>query len=256
MRNSERSENLQAYDAVLSAREKWAKLNEVDNVEARRLYEQAIELDPDYARAYSGLAWTYLIEKFENWGDAPEKALDKAQEYAAKAVKVNPASHSAWLIQGNVQRARGDAKQSIVSMNRAIALNPNDIDTYMFLADVKLGQGEIAEALKLIERARGLSTRNTNWHKAVYGSALYADKRYDEALEILQDVEGLSFAQRLLAMSYAQAGQTQKAEATAKLFLARYPDFTISMHMKSKNLEREEDRAHYAEGMEKAGFPA
>ena len=256
VRNFDRCENLQAYDAVLCAREKWAKFNEVDNLEARRLYEQAIELDPDYARAYSGLAWTYLIEKNENWGDAPEKALDRAQEYAAKAVKVNPASHSAWLVQGNVQRARGDIKQSIASINRAIALNPNDVDSYMFLANVKVNQGEVGEALQLIERARELSTRITNWHTAVYGGALYAGKRYDEALEVLEAVEGLPFAQRLLAMSYAQAGRAQKAEATAKVFLERYPDFTVSQHMEGNMLQREEDRTHYAEGLEKAGFPA
>ena len=83
VRNLDCSENLQAYDAVLCAREKWAKFNEVDNLEARKLYQLAIDLDPDYARAYSGLAWTYLMEKYERWGDAPDAALDKAQELAA-----------------------------------------------------------------------------------------------------------------------------------------------------------------------------
>jgi adenylate cyclase len=255
VRNLDRCENLQAYDAVLCAREKWIKFNEADNLEARRLYGQAIELDPDYARAYSGLAWTYLMEKFENWGDAPDEALNKAQELAAKAVKVNPASHSAWLIQGNVQRARGDIRQSAESMKRAIALNPNDVDSYMFLADVKLNQGEIEESLQLIERARELSTRSTNWHKAVYGGALYAGKRYEEARDMLETVDGMPFAQRLLAMTYAQTGETQKAESAAKRYLERYPDFTIAGHMDNKTLQREEDRAHYTDGLKKAGFP-
>ena len=95
-----------------------------------------------------------------------------------------------------------------------------------------------------------------HWHKAVYGSALYADKRYEEALEVLKAVDGLPFAQRLLAMTYAEAGQTQKAEFSAKLFLERYPDFSIARHMDSKMLQREEDRTHYVQGLEKAGFPA
>jgi adenylate cyclase len=254
-RNFDRCENLQAYDAVLCAREKWAKFNETDNLEARALYQQAIRLDPDYARAYSGLAWTYLMENYENWGDAPDKALEMAVENAAQAIKVNPASHSAWLIQGVVQRDLGDIKQSVTSMNRAISLNPNDVDSYMFLANVKLSQGEIAESLGLIERARELSTRTTNWHKAIYGGALYADKRYDEALEILETVQGLPFAQRLLAMAYAQAGEGQKAQAAAKKFLERYPDFTIAEHMGRNKLQREEDRVHYTDGLEKAGFP-
>jgi adenylate cyclase len=126
----------------------------------------------------------------------------------------------------------------------------------MFLANVKLGQGEIDESLQLIETARALTNRTSNWHSAVYGSALYAGKRYGEALENLEAIDDLPFAQRLLAMTYAQAGQTQKAQSAAKRFLERYPDFTIAEHMDSKQLEREEDRQHYIDGLEKAGFPA
>ena len=131
----DRCENLQAYDAVLCAHEKWSKFNEADNLEARKLYQQAIDLDPDYARAYSG-------------------------------------------------------------------------------------------------------------------------KRYEEARNILETVVGLTFAQRILAMTYAQMCATQKAQSMAKRFLERYPDFSTAVHMDSMNLTREEDRVHYAEGLEKAGFPA
>ncbi|MDP6590472.1 MAG: hypothetical protein QF666_13635 [Alphaproteobacteria bacterium] len=59
----------------------------------------------------------------------------------------------------------------------------------------------------------------------------------------------------MLAMTYAQTGQTQKAESAAKRYLERYPDFTIAEHMDNKTLQREEDRAHYAEGLKRAGFP-
>ena len=109
----------------------------MDNLEARRLYEQAVALDPDYARAYVGLAWTYLIERYEGWGAAPEEAIIRAQEQAAKAVQVNPTSHSAWLIRGMVQRECDNIDQSVKSMKRAVALNPNDVDSYVFLAAAK-----------------------------------------------------------------------------------------------------------------------
>ena len=59
------------------------------------------------------------------------------------------------------------------------ALNPNDIDSYIFLADIKTNHGEIAESIELTERARELSTPTHNWHKTFYGRALYADKRYE-----------------------------------------------------------------------------
>ena len=63
------TENLEAYDCVLRGRELWFRFTPEANREARRLYEKAIELDPDYARAYASLAWTYLTEHGERWGD-------------------------------------------------------------------------------------------------------------------------------------------------------------------------------------------
>ena len=48
----------------------WERFTPEANREARRLYEKAIELDPDYARAYASLAWTYLVEHSERWAGA------------------------------------------------------------------------------------------------------------------------------------------------------------------------------------------
>jgi len=155
-----------------------------------------------------------------------------------------------------VQRERGELKQSVASMQRAIDLNPNDVDSYIFLANVQLGIGDVDESLRLVECASNLSTRTSNWHRAVHGSALYICKRYEEAADMLESMQNLPFAQRLLAMTYAQAGVKEKADAIAKVFLERYPDFSIDKFMNSKLIQREDVRAHYWEGLEKAGFPS
>ena len=73
---------------------------------------------------------------------------------------------------------------------------------------------------------------------------------------MLESMQNLPFAQRLLAMTYAQAGVKEKADAIAKVFLERYPDFSIDKFMNSKLIQREDVRAHYWEGLEKAGFPS
>jgi len=235
-----------------------SSFNEVDNLEARRLYEQAVALDPDYARAYVGLALTYLIERYEGWGATPEEeAIIRAQEQAAKAVQVNPTSHSAWLIQGMVQRERGNIDQSVQSMKRAVVLNPNDVDSYVFLAVAKNSQGEVEESLQLIELAFELSTRPTNWHKVTYGSTLYSAKRYEEALAALQtiNIDGMPMAQRLLAISYAQLGKTRECGEMAEKFLKRYPGFSIAEHMTKHIIERDDQREHYIDGLKKACFP-
>jgi len=56
-------------------------------------------------------------------------------------------------------------------------------------------------------------------------------------------------------MTYAQAGETEKAKSAAKRFLQRYPDFTITEHLANKDIQRADQRDHYREGLRKAGFP-
>ena len=91
-----------AYDLVLRGREQFLKFNREDNLAARGLYLQAIKLDPDYARAYSSLAWTYSIAYNEHWTDDPQCALDRSLEYAQRSVYMEPSTHSFRLCLGMV----------------------------------------------------------------------------------------------------------------------------------------------------------
>ena len=131
---SGQTENLEAYDCVLRGRELWERFTPEDNREARRLYEKAIELDPDYARAYASLAWTYLVEHTERWADAGDQPLERALELARRGVLVNPASHSNHLALGQICLSKGLYEEALDALETAIALNPNDADGYAFLA--------------------------------------------------------------------------------------------------------------------------
>ena len=133
-RTSTETENPKAYDLVQRGREIWYRFTPEDNRAARKLYEQAIELDPEYARAYSSLAWTHMIDYNEYWAEEPQKALDLALEFAQKGVQIDPVSHTSRLALGQVFFFRKDLTKSIESFERAIELNRNDADAYAFLS--------------------------------------------------------------------------------------------------------------------------
>jgi len=79
------TQNSEAYDAVLKGRFFWEKrlLNE-----SEKYFKEAIELDPNYAAAYVGLAETYVISPFFRFG-APLETMPKAQEAAEKAIHLD-----------------------------------------------------------------------------------------------------------------------------------------------------------------------
>jgi adenylate cyclase len=241
---------------VLRGRELWEKFTPEANREARRLYEKAIELDPDYARAYASLAWTYLVEHSERWAGPEEQPLERALEYARQGVEVNPASHSNYLALGQIYLSKGLHDEALEALETAIALNPNDADGYAFLARALSFAGRPEEAIELMEKAQRLNPAAPRWYAVNLGMALYLTRRYDEAVTALR--RGRTFgdvAYRWLAAAYGQLGRAQDAKAAAEEYLKLAPDFSLARHLEMLHFRRAEDREHYADGLRKAGLP-
>jgi adenylate cyclase len=253
---SARTENLEAYDCVLRGRELWERFTPEDNREARRLYEQAIELDPDYARAYASLAWTYLVEHAERWVGPEDQPLERALDWARRGVMVNPASHSNHLALGQVCLSKGLHDEALEALQTAIALNPNDADGYVFLAQALNRAGRPEEAISLVEKAQRLNPAPPPWYASNLGVAYYLARRYDEAVTALRRGRPLGpMAYRWLAASYAQLGREQDAKVAAEAYLKLTPDFSLARHLEMLHFQDAADLEHYAEGLRKAGLP-
>ena len=253
---SGQTENLEAYDCVLRGREHWDRFTPEDNREARRLYEKAIELDPDYARAYASLAWTYLVEHSERWVGAEDQPLERALDLARRGVMVNPASHSNHLALGQVCLSKGLHDEALEALETAITLNPNDADGYVFLAQALNRTGRPEEAISLVEKAQRLNPAAPPWYTWNLGIAYYLARRYDDAVTALRRGRPLgAMAYRWLAASYAQLGRDLEAKAAAEEYLKRTPDFSLARHLEMLHFQQADDRDHYTEGLRKAGLP-
>ena len=124
----------QAYDYYLRATHIQASFfssfRAADLYEVRRLLEQSLALDPDYARACVRLAWTH----FAAWiapldGDhLNPAALGRAYQQACKAVQLDPNLPEAQAMLGQVLGHRGEHDAAIAAFERALALNPNFTD--------------------------------------------------------------------------------------------------------------------------------
>jgi tetratricopeptide (TPR) repeat protein len=119
------TDNLEAYEYVLGpARPAAAERAEIVN--ARALFRRAIELDPNYAAAYSGLAETYHLATVMGWAESPSETLGRAEELATKALRLDESDVRAHIILGRVHVFHQQYEQAKAEMDRAIAVNPND----------------------------------------------------------------------------------------------------------------------------------
>jgi adenylate cyclase len=184
------TENLQAYDLVLQARDQY-KHGASDGpalLAARALYRRAIELDPDYAAAHAYLGMTHVIDRVDGLtGQATARDLEIGLDEARQAIRLEPDLPLGYQVLSFGLSASGDYSGSMRAGQRAVELNPGDPDSLMALAKAQVRFGAYAEAVENAERARRLHPIAPEYYAYVHGQALYAADRTEEADELLAE---------------------------------------------------------------------
>jgi len=248
-------ETMKAYDLVLKGRELWYKFTAQTNAEARDYYTKAIALDPNYGRAYASLAWSHVVDASERWSDDAQASLDAALEAALQGKRVNPDSHTNYNALGQVYFNKGMHSDALEAYQRTISLNPNDPDGYLLYGRVLAYCGRDDEAMVQIEKGVQMNGNKPGWYDWMEGTVHYIGKRYERSISAMRrSVSPGAGTYRWLAIAHAQLGQDVEAKAAAAEYLRRVPDYDFEHQLRTEPFLHDEDRAHYIEGMKKAGL--
>ena len=144
--------NMEAYDLVLRARHDLP-LHPESYVEARALFERAIEIDPDYALAHAGLALTLATGYTNHWDDDPEAFLDQVKKIVGRAVALADDEPHPYLARSIVRTWRHDLDGAVADAKKAIAIDPNDPELRTSIAIALYYKGEPEEAVERLEEA-------------------------------------------------------------------------------------------------------
>jgi TolB-like protein/Tfp pilus assembly protein PilF len=116
--------NVNAYDLYLLGRHNMQQRSEQGLLDAIKFFEQALAADPEYARAWSGLADAYnLLIGYGNL--TPGKALPKAEAAALRALAIDPQLAEAHASLGLIRSNQGRAKEGLAELEAAIKLDPD-----------------------------------------------------------------------------------------------------------------------------------
>jgi TolB-like protein/Flp pilus assembly protein TadD len=181
-----RTNNLEAYDSFLRGMEYGWRLTKEANVQARQMFEKALALDPQYAEAYTRLGWTYLLEWIFRWNADPQ-TLERAFELAQKALALNDSLPVAHSLLSSVSAQKQQYDQALAEGERAIALDPNNADSYAAQADALYFAGRPEAMLRMIEQAMRLNPHYPPWYLEVLGMAYCLTGRYTEAIATLKE---------------------------------------------------------------------
>lgn len=157
------TKNLAAYSLYVSGRDNLYLRRLETLQESRGQFEQAIELDPDYAEAYVGLAESIVLLSTNHAAIPFAEAMQQAQEFLDKALAMNPdladAHATIGLIKSNIweqNRVGPENLDAVAAFERAIRLNPNSAQAYMWFAYLRTEERRFEDAIELYQRSMEL----------------------------------------------------------------------------------------------------
>jgi eukaryotic-like serine/threonine-protein kinase len=206
--------NAEAFQLYLKGRFYWNKRTPPDLQRAIPFFQQAIDKDPNYALAYSGLADTYaLITAYTN--QPAREVMPKAKEAALKALALDDKLAEAHASLGQITAYYDyDFVTAEREYRRAIELNPNYAPAHQWLAEHLAATRRNEQALAEIRRALELDPMSTIMNR-IYADILVDGRRFDEAIQQYQRTLALDpnfpTAHYFLARAYEAKGMYDEA---------------------------------------------
>jgi tetratricopeptide (TPR) repeat protein len=149
--------SLDAWEAYHRGLWHMYRFNGTDNREAERLFQDAIRLDPTFARAYAGLSFTHFQNAFLDLTPDRARQIELAFESAGRSVGADdrdPAAH--WAL-GRALWLRGVESESFAELGRSIELSPNFALGHYTLGFVHSQAGDPRTAIAATNHSRALS---------------------------------------------------------------------------------------------------
>jgi TolB-like protein/class 3 adenylate cyclase/rhodanese-related sulfurtransferase len=218
------TESPQAYDAFLQGRDYLRRGSPDDTQRAIEHFSAAVALDPDFSRAYAGLAaahWrvTSLVWEFAV-GVAFQRSYESALEALAEAMRSPTAA--AFVLSAEILALRGRHGEALAEIDQAIALAPNDAENHAGRARVLNFIGRAEDAEQSARLAMRLDPHYPPDYLRLLGLSLFHQQRYAEAAELIERVVSRQSEVyddlRTLASAYGHLGQLEKARAVVEKY--------------------------------------
>jgi eukaryotic-like serine/threonine-protein kinase len=179
------TENAEAYRLYLKGRHHWNRWTEEGFYKAIDYFQRAIEKDPSYALAYTGVADSYVLLGWNSYLP-PKEVFPKGKAAATTALQLDPdlpEAHASLAALFWLHDWRWDEAQ--IEFKRSLELDPTYPTANHWYAEYLMTMGKHAEVMDRMKKGQDLDPLSLIINVAV-GWAFYNDRRYDEGIEQLR----------------------------------------------------------------------
>jgi len=258
------TQSLDAYDYYLRGISSFYQFTSQEAIaEALRLFNRAIELDPEFASAHAMAADCYVLRKTNGWMIDPANEIAETARLTRRAVELGKDDAVALAASARaVAFVVRDLDAGATFVDRALALNPNLAMAWSFGGWIKIWLGEPDAAIVRLARATRLNPidlRPMGMRGATAHAHFFAG-RYDEASSwaavLLQAAPDDQTGLRIHAASNALAGRMAQAQKSVARLRQLHPALRVcNLRDVLGPYRRPEDLTRYEEGLRRAGLP-
>jgi TolB-like protein/class 3 adenylate cyclase len=255
--------SVDAYDSFLQGWAHYVRVTPGDYAKAVSYFEKAVELDPQYGQANAALASIYWESFYRFWhsslGISWRESLGRAEKYLQKAMK-NP-TPLCYLVASKMLIGSFEHEKATEKAEQAIALDPNDSNSYIAMAYTLIYSGRPDEALGFIQKAIRLDPHFPAYYLFVIGLAHFGVDRFEEAVSSFERALKRNPENYVplipLAAAYAHLNRQQDATATIEKLKRVLPMVTLSFVRKCPlwKYKNPADKGRLLEGLKKSGLP-
>jgi adenylate cyclase len=224
------SAHLKALGYLGSGSGYFYRLTPEGNAQAKQMFERATELDPQFAWAYTGLGYTYLLEWFSQWSHDPQ-TLERALALARRALALDDASPMAHQLLSSVYNLKAQPERAVVEAERAIALDPDDADGYRVLGEAYILAGRPEDGIGVLTKGLRLKPRFPANFFGALGLAYRLIGRHEDALDAqkqaLSHTPNWLQAHWELVVIYSALGREEEAQVEVGEIRRLSPKFSV-----------------------------
>ena len=250
------TDNMAAYECVLTARVLHHRSIREDNAEAQRLLDRALALDPNYAHAHAWKACVLGQTWVHEWCVDRDATFQQVAAELEIALALDDNDSDVHRILAALNLMREDHDKAAYHQERALALNPNYDLVVVQQGELLTWLGRPEEGIDWIKKAMRLNPYHPERFWSHLGRACYCAEKYAEAAEAFSRITRPDHTHHaFLAATFAHMGNGVAAAAHAAEVLKREPKFSVAGYLATQHYKREADRKRHEAGLLMAGLP-
>jgi TolB-like protein/DNA-binding SARP family transcriptional activator/Tfp pilus assembly protein PilF len=258
---SKKPGNLDAWEIYQHGMSCLYLLTKQDLETAQRLFERAIDQDPELGPACSGIAEALYYETVYGFAESARDNRERAIVSALRAVTLDSEDAGAHCTLGRTHYMRREHAAAIIELTTALDLNPSLALAHYGMGAVLVFSGRSEEAVPHLKSAMRLSPYDPNMGSVLVrlADAMYFTGRCEEAVEwarkAIQQPNFQWSRHAVLIAALGQCGRLEEGRRALEQVVKLRPDFSLSFVKETHLLDDPENIEHYLEGLRKVGLP-